>query len=663
MAAAMELRYLSIPFLVAESSGDPWSLNAGLQTGRPARISDLARAFRAAGASTSEAAAAFDAARRRFDAAWNRRNGEHPINDTDEVQRVSRSLGLQAAQLPKIAVDLEAIAATLAEAQRAAAGYIAALEYDLEDIDDEICEALADGDHCGIDDLREEAVDETRAIVFALGQLRGRYAAALGAALGGLRTDGADPAEINGVDELLIPPSGTRADLVKRWWDSLSANQKRLLTDQHPPELGNLNGIPADVRDSVNQAAVKDDLRRVEDAARRRGVVPDSLRDNALNNRNADVFVNPAEYGLCGTDITRYQNAVKTNDFLTRDEGSEPQHGLPVMLWAYDPQAFDGKGRAAIAIGNPDKSRNTAVMVPGTNSSVRGGWMSDGPDDAINLYEQSLKADPFRRTTVLAWMGYDAPEFDHPHWQRTLTAPAELEEVGTPWRARQAGALLAADVNGLAVTHEASTQRHVTVLGHSYGSTTVADAFVDSGMRANDVVLTGCPGTDLAHRAADFHLDGGKVYVGAASTDAISWIGETGNRLPNGLNEALGGPLGTSAGLGADPAHEAFGAVRFRAEVAGSHSLTPWFTDHAHYYDVGSEALHNMTQIVTGHGDRLAAEGMLAADRAQARIAIPRQVHMPWGTVSLPRVEIQMPIAVDPEWDRPGRAVTNGHGF
>ncbi|AFC51493.1 hypothetical protein OCO_51310 [Mycobacterium intracellulare MOTT-02] len=659
----MELRYISIPFLVAEAGGDPWSLNAGLQAGRPARISDLARAFRAAGTSTSEAAAAFEAARRRFDAAWNHRNGEHPINDSDEVQRVSRSLGLQAAQLPKIAIDLEVIAATLAEVQWAAAGYIVALEYDLEDIDDEICEALADGNHCGVDGLRGEAVAESRAIVFALGQIRDRYAAALRAALDGLRTDGADPAEVNGVDELLIPPSDTSADRVKRWWDSLSANQKRLLTDQHPPELGNLNGIPADVRNSVNQTAMNDDLRRVEDAVRRRGVVPDALRDNALNNRDADVFANPAEYGLCVTDITRYQNAVKTNDFLTRDEGSAPQHGLPIMLWAYDPLAFGGKGRAAIAIGNPDKSRNTAVMVPGTNSSVRGGWMSDGPDDAIKLYRQSLKADPFHTTAVLAWMGYDAPEFDHPHWQRTLTEPAELEQVGTPWRARQAGALLAADVNGLAATHEGSTPSHVTVLGHSYGSTTVADAFVNSGMRANDAVLTGCPGTDLAHRAADFRLEGGSLYVGAASTDAISWIGESGNGLPNGLNKTLGGPLGPWAGLGADPAHEAFGAVRFRAEVAGSHSLTPWFTDHAHYYDVGSEALHNMTQIVTGHGDRLAAEGMLAADRAQARIAIPRQVHLPWGTVSLPHVDIQMPIAVDPEWDRPGRAVTNGHGF
>ncbi|BCZ21631.1 alpha/beta hydrolase [Mycobacterium senriense] len=655
----MQLRHLSIPFLVAQAGGDPWSTDAGLQAGRPAQISALAQAFRDAGVSTAEAAFAFEAARRRFEAAWDHRNGEHPINGADEVQRVTRVLGLEAAQLPAIAIDLEGIAAALAEGQRTSAWYLAALEYDLEAIDDEICEALADDDVCGADDLRGDAVTEVRAIMLALRQIRDRYSAVLASALGTLRADGADPAEIQGVDELSIPLPDSDPGRVTRWWDSSSAEQKRLLIDQHPDELGNLNGIPADVRDSVNQAAMNDDLRRVEDVARQRGLVPAALRDSALNNRDADVFTRPGDYGLCATDITRYQNAVKTNDFLERDEGHD---GLPVMLWAYDPLAFNGKGRAAVAIGNPDKARNTAVIVPGTNSSVRAGWMSDGTDDAINLYQQAARADPQHSTAVLAWMGYDAPEFAS-RWQQAVTDPSNLEQVGTPWRARQAGALLAADVNGLAATHGASTPRHVTVLGHSYGSTTVADAFANSGMRANDAVLTGCPGTDLASNAADFHLDGGRLYVGAASTDAISWIGESGGGLPNGLNATLDRPLGPLAGLGADPAHAGFGAVRFRAEVAGSHSVMPWFTDHSHYYDVGSEALRNMTEIVTGHGDRLAGEGMLAPDRAAARIAVPLQVHTPLGTMSLPHIGVQMPVTVDPEWDRPARTVTNDHGF
>ena len=618
----MQLRYISIPMLVAEAGGDPWATNASLQAGRPAQISDLARAFRDAGRSSAEADAAFDAARRRFEASWNCRNGDHPINDSAEVLRVTAALGSQATQLPRIAVDLESIAAALAEAQRTFAHNIWALEDDLQDIDGEIGDALTDGDEDEADELRAGAVALAGAMLLQLRRIRDDYASALQNALGGLRADGVDPGEMAGVDELLIPGPDTGAEPVKRWWDALSDGQRRLLVEQHPRELGNLNGIPADVRDAVNRAVLDDDLRGV-------------------------------------TDIARYQNAVQVSQGLDHDRGADPEHPRPVMLWAYDPLAFNGKGRATIAIGDPDKSESTAVIVPGMNSSVQDGWLSDGHNDAINLYDQSLRADPSRSTAVLAWMGYDAPEFDYQHWEPAIIDPADLQGIGTPWLARQGGALLAADVNGLSATHHGAA--HVTVLGHSYGATTMADAFVANGMRADDAVLIGCPGTDLAASAADLHV--GRVYVGAASTDAVSWIGESDSAVPRALNDALGEPLGPLVGLGADPAREGFGAVRFRAEVAGSHSVMPWFSDHSHYYDMGSEALHNMTDIVTGRGDNLASEGMTAPYRVDARISTPSEVHTPVGTLPLPHIEIRTPIVVDPEWERPGDSVTNDHGF
>ena len=617
------LRHIAVPQLIVEAGGDPWAINAGLQVGRPAQIASLAAAFHDASRSTAEACAAFDEARRRFDAAWNHRGAEHPIDDSAEVQRVSASLRLQAAQLPRIAVDLEVVAAALAESQRVSSGYVFAFEDDLQDIDCEIGDALADGDQDAADELHADAVAETRAMLFQLNQIRDGYSAALRTARASLRVDGVDPAEMKGVAALLVPPPGTSPERVMNWWSTLSDEQQHLLIDQHPQELGNLNGIPADVRDSVNRAVLNDDL-------------------------------------LSSTDVLRYQNAVKTKQGLEHDRGSDPDHPRPAMLWAYDPMAFAGKGRTAIAIGNPDKSQNTAVVVPGTNSSVKDGWLSDGHNDAINLYDQSLRAAPGQTTAVLAWMGYDAPEFDYHDWERALTDPATLQGIGTPWMARQGGAMLAADVNGLAATHRGSS--HVSVLGHSYGSTTVTDAFVNNAMRANDAVLIGCPGTDLARSAADFHLHSGKVYVGAASTDAVTWIGESGG-VSSALNEAAGGPLGRLVGLGADPARDGFGAVRFRAEVAGSHSVVPWFNDHSHYYDTGSEALHNMTEIVTGHGDKLAGEGMTAPYRVNARISIPSEVHTPFGTLPLPHVEVPAPIPVDPEWDRPGDSVTNDHGF
>lgn len=88
------------------AGGDPWKINSTLQSGRPARISNLAKAFHDAGQSTAEAEAAFNQARDRFARAWTHEDGENPINDSAEVQRAKTSLGVQAAQLPKIAADL-----------------------------------------------------------------------------------------------------------------------------------------------------------------------------------------------------------------------------------------------------------------------------------------------------------------------------------------------------------------------------------------------------------------------------------------------------------------------------------------------------------------------------------------------------------------------------
>lgn len=102
----------------------------------------MRRRFTTPGGSTGEAQAAFQLARSRFDKAWTHENGENPINDSAEVRRATTSLGLQAAQLPRIGADLENVAAALAEAQRSGKGEISSLEGALQDLDDQIGEAV-----------------------------------------------------------------------------------------------------------------------------------------------------------------------------------------------------------------------------------------------------------------------------------------------------------------------------------------------------------------------------------------------------------------------------------------------------------------------------------------------------------------------------------------
>ena len=588
----MQLRYISIPALIAEAAGDPWAINQSLQAGRPAQISDLAEAFHAAGRCTTEASAAFDEARRRFDAAWNHQNGDHPINDSAEVQRVTKALGAQSLQLPKIGADLQNIAAALAEAQKAAAGQIATLESQLQQLDGLIGQAVdmekdpnltVEDRHAlnaFITSCEDDAIGDTKAAVGQLQSTRDGYSATLQNSLATLRADGYDPKALEPEDaqskpeQIQIPPPNTKPEDVKRWWESLSQQQRDQLKAQHPPELGNLNGIDTVSRDKVNQAAMNDDIARIQNAAAQNHVSVEQVTQH------------PEQYGLTPTAITRYNNAMQTQKGLSTDSDGGKN---PVFLQTYDPEAFDGRGREAIAIGNPDKSDNTTVLVPGTGSSVRDGYLTHR--DGLNIYNEARRADLNKTNSVVVWMGYHAPDsaFDPQIGQTTL--------------ARDGGGLLAGDVNALAVTHQDGAS-HVTVIGHSYGSTTVADAAAGSGMHANDVVLVGCPGTDLAHSAADFHLpEGGHVYVGAASTDPITHLGGIQGHLPG---------TGVTIGLGNDPAVEGYGSTRFKAEAPG---LTFPLKDHSTYFTPGDESLFSIADITSGHGDALAHDNMTAQHR------------------------------------------------
>ncbi|MCV7229964.1 hypothetical protein H7J73_28540 [Mycolicibacterium komossense] len=379
------------------------------------------------------------------------------------------------------------------------------------------------------------------------------------------------------------PPETTKPEDVNKWWKSLTPEQQQAQLRDNPEFIGNLNGIPVDARDDANQRVMRNDIENIQEAATRHGVSAQ------------DVLDDPFRYGATPNDVTRYTNAVKVDQALAADQAKT---GAQTFLQVYQPDRFNGQGRAAVAIGNPDKADNTTVVVPGTSHSVTEGWLS--ADDSTNLYTEAKNADPGRSTAVVAWMGYNAPD--------DLTDP----QVAQTSLAHEGGALLASDVNGLNATHDGGTS-HVTVMGHSYGSTTVADAAAGYGMHANDVVLIGCPGTDMAKSAADFHLaPGGHVYVGAASTDPITQLG--------GLPQVHLPGTGVNLALGADPSVDDFGSTRFKAEVPG---LT--FNDHSHYYDPGSESLFSMADIVSGHGDALEHDGMTALHRNElmAELGLP----------------------------------------
>lgn len=200
----MQLQYLNVPALIGVAGGNPWAINASLQAGSPLQISNLAEAFRRAGRCTKEANDAFEQARTRFEAAWNHQNGDHPITGSDEVQRVTKALGAQSLQIPKIGADLENIAATLAEAQQAAAGQIASLEAKLQNLDaligeademeddDDLSQADFDALEAFIAECEDDAVADTKAALTQLQATRDGYSKSFQDAMGTLHADGYD---------------------------------------------------------------------------------------------------------------------------------------------------------------------------------------------------------------------------------------------------------------------------------------------------------------------------------------------------------------------------------------------------------------------------------------------------------------------------------------
>lgn len=599
--------------LVAAAGGDPWQVNATLQHGRPAQIDLLAQAFHNAGRSATEADNAFSEARQRFETAWNRDDGEHPVNDSSLVRLATAALGVQAVQLPEIPLDLQKIAASLVAAQRSSATCVSNLEKQLDRIDmdlgdfidSEIDPNLTDQERSGISlkirGLDQEAIDDTTATFRQVVHIRDGYAGILQDGERRLRTDGYDPALPKGPEQpqLSIPAPGTNPKIVNAWWKALGPEQQMRLIAQHSPDLGNLNGIPVNVRNEINRAMMTDDLDHVRDLANSRGV---SARE---------VLGDPGWYGLAATDVARFNNAHRTEQGLAASAGAvDEQNQHPdVFLLRYQPEAFGGDGAAAIAMGDPDTAANTAVLVKGLGSGVKQGTLAN--PDGVRLYNEANRADWTRDTAVVMWSGYDAPD--------TAADPGMYE----PIMARTGGQALAADVNALAVTHQ-GPPTHITVVGHSYGSTTVADAAAEFGMHADDVVLVGSPGTDLARAAADFHLSpGGHLYVGDASHDQVSWFGEDTIKTPFG-----------GIGLGQDPAMDGYGSVRFKAEVPG-YSLNPFY-EHSHYFDLGSESLFSIGDVVSGHSDALQRDGMTARHRG----------------------EYGLPVFVDPE---ARREATTGH--
>jgi len=332
------------------------------------------------------------------------------------------------------------------------------------------------------------------------------------------------------------PPPGTPAGLVRSWWLLLTADEQDRLVTGSPSSVGNLDGLPASVRSAANERVLGDLLASLQ-------------RQDQLDDEDRRLLQN------CRAVQSEIGAARATTDWIT----VEP---LVVQLLVFDPRAFGGEGRAAISLGDLDVADHIGFLVPGLNSNLRDS-LASLVDNAETIAQAGRRLDGSGSTAMVAWMGYDAPGLSN-------TVGDDAAEEGAD--------LLAADVLGVQASRVVTP--HLTVIGHSYGSTTTGTALRDHVTGVDDAVLVGSPGPNVDH-VSELNVPSGHVYVGANSRDPVSFLDR----------------------FGLDPTHESFGAVRFQAEDISRNSWRLDTDDHSRYFDPKTEALANMVSIVVGRYD------------------------------------------------------------
>jgi hypothetical protein len=388
------------------------------------------------------------------------------------------------------------------------------------------------------------------------------------------------------------PPNQGSPTQNAQWWAGLTEAQRDAAIADHSATLGNMNGIPARVRDEVNRARIADERAALE---ARKAQLEDRLArsparwltDAFTNDDRALQIVNGKLEDL---DAVRDAVAVPDRQLLLLDLSGE-------------------RGKAAIAVGDVDTAANVAVFTPGLNTTLGGDLSSTMRQmDALRSTAAQIAATQASDSSVatIAWIGYETPQT---HEVLNLD-----RSVASDHQARVGGQALSSFLTGIDTARD--SQVHLVALGHSYGSTATGFALQDSSV-VDDVVFFGSPGLGTGD-IGDLHVPEGHVFVEEAKNDPVADLGRFGPD-PNHLAGVT--DLSTAGGTSPD------GVARTES------------TGHSEYLASNSMSQYNLAAVVVGADELLAQgdnSGVGDALRTDVGIGAPIVAPVPWLIYEIP---------------------------
>jgi pimeloyl-ACP methyl ester carboxylesterase len=317
-----------------------------------------------------------------------------------------------------------------------------------------------------------------------------------------------------------VPLAGHEPASINRWWNKLSTQQQTWLKTNARETISGLDGIPVEVRNTLNRQRV-------------------TIRLNELYAQHNSLQAATGAAARARLDVVN-----------TLIASHEAMLAFDLKVLLYDPE---GDGRAAVALGDVTTATHIAVLVPGTGTELANFW---GKILDARALDADARLQGSESHAVIAWLGYDTPP--------------NIPMAGTKGYAEQGTTKLVPFVGGLRAVNVHHTQ--VTVMGHSYGSTVTGMA-ATAGMDADRIVLVGSPGTG-ARNIQELGMKPDDVYVARVPDDPIRYVFHSGEAKNFLKGVTVTGPVGGVTGFatgkvtghdpdvhGPDPSLPKFGAT------------------------------------------------------------------------------------------------------
>ena len=375
------------------------------------------------------------------------------------------------------------------------------------------------------------------------------------------------------------PFTGLTPAEVALWWASLSPAVQARLEREQPMYIGNLDGLPYEVRLRANRhnveatlAATRAEISELErliaelqERTTRAGQGVSPGMRSYPNVGELQALADAYERLAAARDMEGFCRDLLTGTTVGFDANGNQVSTPGHQVLVYDPAS----GRFAEIVGaiGPD-TQNIGVLVGGTGTNLLG---MDGQYERALEFVSDDAVQPAGSLAVISYLGGPMPQV------------VAFEAFDTSYAIQQ-GDDLARFVNGI----DNPTDAPVTVVGHSYGGSVVGDAEA-SGMHADRVLHVESAGAGPGVRSVDdYAYPDTDRYSMTAPDDPIQYAQGTSI-----------GPLGH----GADP-NALDDVVRLETGLVDadnpSSGILRGGAAHSGVFGPGSTAFENILGVLTG---------------------------------------------------------------